>query len=237
MAIVPVTSRLTKWALDLLFPRWCLGCGKEGNYFCPTCEKKLTSITSPLCPRCGCPEPGGKLCPACACEPSAIEGIRAPFRFERLVREAIHQFKYRNLRALAEPLAGFLYSYLKNNPIPADILVPVPVHASRLRERGYNQSELLARELGKISGLPVVTGSLVRTKAATPQASSPSKEQRRQNVVGAFACRDDRLKDRQVLLVDDVATSGATLGAAAEALKQAGAVAVWGLVLAREFLN
>lgn len=237
MAIAPGTSRLARWALDLLFPRWCLGCGKEGGYFCPACEGKLTKNKSPLCPRCGCPQTEGRLCAACAREPSALEGIRAPFRFEGLVREAVHQFKYRNLRALAEPLAGYLYAYAVQNPVPGDILVPVPVHAKRLRERGYNQSELLARQLGKLSGLPVVSGSLVRLKATGPQASSASREERRRNVARAFACRDERLKGRKILLIDDVATSGATLGAAAEALKRAGASSVCGLVLAREFLN
>lgn len=200
-----------------------MGCGKEGYYFCPTCEGTLTKIASPLCPRCGCPEPGGKLCLACA-----------PFRFEGLVRDAVHQFKYRNLKALAEPLAVFLHQYMMSNPVPGDVLVPV--HAKRLRERGYNQSELLARELGKLSGLPVVIGSLVRRKSATPQASS-TNEERRQNVAGAFACMDERLKGNGVLLIDDVGTSGATFSAAAEALKQTGTASVWGLVLAREFLN
>lgn len=233
--MVPAASRLTKWSLDLLFPRWCLGCGKEGDYFCPACEGTLTQIAPPLCPRCGCPEPGGKLCPACARESPALDGIRAPFRFEGLAREAVHQLKYRNLRVLAEPLARFLHRFLQSNPVPGEVLVPVPVHARRLRERGYNQSELLARELGRLAGLPVVTGSLVRSRFATPQASSASVRERRQNVTGAFACRDERLKGRRVLLIDDVATSGATLGAAAEALKEMGAGSVWGLVLAREF--
>lgn len=220
--------------MDLLFPRWCLGCGKEGDFLCPSCRETLPSITTPLCPRCGHPEPGGNLCPPCSREPSALNGIRAPFRFEGLVREAIHQMKYRNLRALAEPLAQLLGDFLSENKVPGEVLVPVPLHAKRLRVRGYNQSQLLAQELGKRAGLGVISDSLVRPGLATPQARTTSVRERKRNVAGAFACRDERLKERRVLLIDDVATSGATLEAAADALKKIGAASVWGLVLARE---
>ena len=142
--------------------------------------------------------------------------------------------KYRNLRALAEPLAQLLGGYLQERPVPGEVLVPVPLHAKRWRERGYNQSQLLARELGKLTGLSVVSDSLVRPGLATPQARTASVRERMLNVADAFACRDERLKDRRVLLIDDVATSGATLEAAADALKKIGAESVWGLTLARE---
>jgi ComF family protein len=232
--VLPQAISLKRWALDLLFPRWCLGCGKEGDFLCPSCQDTLPKIVPPLCPRCGSPEPGGNLCPPCAREPSALNGIRSPFRFEGLMREAIHQMKYRNLRALAEPLAQLLGDYLQESPVPGEVLVPVPLHAKRRRERGYNQSQLLARELGKLTGLPVVSDSLVRPGLATPQARTTGVRERMLNVADAFACRDERLKGRRVLLIDDVATSGATLGAAADALKKIGAESVWGLVLARE---
>jgi len=150
------------------------------------------------------------------------------------MRQAIHQLKYRNLRALAEPLAKLLNDYLTTNPIPGEVLVPVPLHQKRLRERGYNQSSLLAKELGKLTNLPVVDDCLIRQRHAPPQARSATVEERRSNVAGAFVCRDHRLQDKQVLLIDDVSTSGATLDAGAAALKATGATSVWGLVLARE---
>lgn len=231
---MPQASTLKKWTLDLLFPRWCLGCGREGSYLCPACQGTLVEITAPLCPRCGCPEPEGKFCSACAHETSVLNGIRAPFRFEGLVRDAIHQLKYRNLRALAEPLARLLYNFLQTNPMPTDVLVPLPIHDKRWRERGYNQSELLAQELGKLTGLTVVTNSLVRTGFSNPQTSTTNVRERRQNVAGAFTCLDERLENLRVLLIDDVATSGSTLSAAAEALNAKGVRSVWGLVLARE---
>jgi ComF family protein len=124
--------------------------------------------------------------------------------------------------------------YLDRNPLPADVLVPVPLHPKRLRERGYNQSELLARELGKLVSLPLVGNQLVRRKYALPQARTNSVAQRRANMADAFACEGNALAGRRVLLVDDVSTSAATLDACAATLKNSGAASVWGLVLARE---
>jgi len=188
----------------------------------------------PICPRCGKPQPSGILCPSCVGWQAEIEGIRSPFRFDGDIRQAIHQLKYRNLRALAQPLAKLLKDYLIANPMPGEVLVPVPLHQKRLRERGYNQSHLLARELGKFITLPVVDDCLIRQRHAPPQARTSSVDERQSNVVNAFACRNRELQDKQVLLIDDVATSGATLNACASTLKAAGASSVWGLVLAME---
>ncbi|GAH76011.1 unnamed protein product, partial [marine sediment metagenome] len=104
----------------------------------------------------------------------------------------------------------------------------------RVRERGYNQSSLLVKELGKLTSLPVVNDCLIRQRHAPPQAKTSTVDERRSNVANAFICRDCRLQGKQVLLIDDVSTSGATLDACAAALKAAGATSVWGLVLARE---
>ena len=150
------------------------------------------------------------------------------------MRQAIHQLKYKNLRALAESLAELLSDYLVAHPVPGEVLVPVPLHQKRLRERGYNQSALLAEEVGKLNGLSVVDDCLVRERHAPPQVRTSNVEERRGNVAGAFVCHDRRLQGKQVLLIDDVSTSGATLDACAAVLKAAGAASVWGLVLARE---
>jgi ComF family protein len=188
----------------------------------------------PLCPKCGKPQPSGILCSSCVSWKAEIDGIRSPFRFDGVMRQAIHQLKYRNLRTLSVPLTNLIYDYLVNNPVPGDVLVPVPLHRKRLRERGYNQSQLLARGLGKLINLPVVDNCLIRKRHALPQARTATVEERQRNVAGAFNCRDDRLREKRVLLIDDVSTSGATLDACAKVLKAAGAISVWGLVLARE---
>ena len=160
--------------------------------------------------------------------------MRSPFQFSGAMQQAIYQLKYRNIRASAQPLAKLLQDYLLTYPVPGEVLVPVPLHPKRLRERGYNQSRLLTRELGKLINLPVVDDCLTRLRHTPPQARTATVAERRSNVADAFTCRDDRLWDKQVLLIDDVSTSGATLDACAAALKVARATSVWGLVLARE---
>jgi ComF family protein len=232
--VLPRLTKLKGIALDLLFPRWCVGCGKEGDFLCSDCFRSLARIMPPLCPRCGRPQLNAVLCPVCVGWPASIDGIRAPFKFDGAIRQAIHELKYNNLRAIAPLLGKWLGDYLAANPLPAEVLVPVPLHRKRLRERGYNQSRLLALELAKLSGLPLVEDCLVRKNYGTPQARTLNVEERRANVADAFSCRDHRLKDKPVLLIDDVATSGATLDACARALKESGAGSVWGLVLAKE---
>ena len=132
------------------------------------------------------------------------------------------------------PLATLLYDYLIANPMPGEVLVPVPLHRKRLRERGYNQSSLLVKELGKLIKLPVMDDYLIRKQYTLPQTKTTTVDERRNNVVNAFTCHDHRLKNKQVLVIDDVSTSGTTLDACAAALKAAGATSVWGLALARE---
>ena len=163
-----------------------------------------------------------------------IDGIRSPFRFDGAMREAILSFKYRNVKALASLLAQLMTEYLVANPLPAEVLVPVPLHRRRLRQRGYNQASLLAVELGRLSSMPVVDGSLVRLRDTPAQTRTRSAEERQSNVAQAFFCRNQELAGKGVLLIDDVCTSGATLDACATALKAAGATSVWGLTVARE---
>ena len=232
--VLPQLVKLKGMAVNLLFPQWCVGCGKEGDFICYSCRRLLPRIMPPLCPRCGRPQPSGILCSSCVSWRAEIDGIRSPFHFDGVMRQAIYQLKYKIIRALAAPLAQLLNDYLIANPVPGEVLVPVPLHRKRLRERGCNQSSLLARELGKLINLPVVDDCLIRQRYAPPQARTSTIDERQSNVAGAFAGCDQRLRDKQVLLIDDVSTSGATLDACATALKAAGATSVWGLVLARE---
>ena len=150
------------------------------------------------------------------------------------MRQAIYQLKYDYIRALAVPLGRLLYDFVVSNPIEGGVLVPVPIHQRRLKERGYNQSALLAGELSRLLNLPLVADSLVRVRHTRPQARTAGAEERFDNVAGAFKCFGNGLERQKVVLVDDVSTSGATLDACAQAIKAAGAASVWGLVLARE---
>ncbi len=150
-----------------------------------------------------------------------------------LVRDAVHRFKYGNLRAAAPELGELLAGYLAAHPIAGDVLAPVPLHPRRLRSRGYNQSELLAVELGKLTGLPVEKGLLERRKNTPPQVKAVSRDDRVENVRDSFVCVGDAA-GLKVILVDDVSTTGSTMSACAGVLKDGGAVSVWGLALAKE---
>jgi len=133
-------------------------------------------------------------------------------------------------------LSQLLLEYLDSHPLKGEAIIPVPLYPRRLRERGYNQAYLLAQGLGKLVGLPVEDDALVRVKDSAPQARARSAIERRQNVRDAFAC-NQRLDGKQILLLDDVCTTGATLDACATALKAAGAGSVWGLTVAREMFS
>jgi len=152
--------------------------------------------------------------------------------FDGTLREAIHCFKYSNLQDLAIPLGKLMSDYWEKSPLPAETIVPVPLHPDRLRERGYNQATLLARELGKSIGLPIAEDSLARVRATPPQVGLGAQE-RKENVHDAFRCSSAELKEKRILLIDDVCTTGATLEACSIALRQAGARSVWALALAR----
>ncbi len=223
--------------MDSFFPRRCVGCGRVGSFLCPDCLGKLPRLTAPFCPRCGRPQASGIVCPNCWQRATEIDGIRSTFRFDEVVRKSVHELKYRNLKAISPCLAELLADYLKENPLPGEALVSVPLHPRRLRERGYNQSGLLAGELGKRIGLPVIEDCLIRVKQAQPQVRAVDVEERRRNVADAFVCRDEKVSGKQIILIDDVCTSGATLESCAAALKDRGATSVWGLTLAREIRN
>jgi ComF family protein len=123
--------------------------------------------------------------------------------------------------------------YLDSYPVLATLVAPVPMHPRRLRQRGYNQSALLAREVGKVRSLPVVQDLLTRIQNMASQVSLANREDRARNAQGSFACQGS-VSGESVLLVDDVSTMGSTLGACAQILKERGASSVWGLVLAGE---
>ena len=232
--MLPQLIKLKGVALNLLFPQICVGCGRDGAFICPECANKLPHLEPPVCLKCGIPVSDRFYCPACINWQADIDGIRAPFRFEGIIRESVHQLKYQNLRAISATLSEMLHKYLVANPINADFLIPVPLHPRRLRERGYNQSGLLAQELSKSIGIRVDETSLVRTKYSLPQARTTSVSERHRNVIGLFECTPDKISGKNIIVVDDVTTTGATLNACATALKQAGVVSVRGLALAKE---
>ncbi|MBI3913825.1 MAG: ComF family protein [Chloroflexi bacterium] len=216
--------------LDLLFPPRCVTCGRLGVWFCDACQTSIQKIGAPICPRCGRPLTHSP-CPYCQREPLHIDGTRALAFFEDKMREAIHAFKYNRRVELAPIFAAQMDNYLRAQQIPFDVLMPVPLHPAREKARGYNQSLLLARELQARRAVALWDRDLMRVRATQPQVELDAAE-RRDNVRDAFAA-SARVRGRQILLIDDVCTTGATMDACSVALKQQGAQSVWGLALAR----
>ncbi|MGQ9684469.1 MAG: double zinc ribbon domain-containing protein, partial [Anaerolineae bacterium] len=145
--------------LDLFFPPRCGACGAPGAWLCPACLAKVEWLQPPLCPHCGESLQGG-LCPRRHRHLEALDGLRSAAWHTGPLRPAIHRLKYGGQRVLAQPLAAIMVQVWRRAPLPADVLVPVPLHGERERRRGYNQSVLLARELGCALGLPVEARSL-----------------------------------------------------------------------------
>ena len=223
---------LTGLVLNLLFPPRCIVCGQVDSWLCDECAPKLPQLQGPVCARCGVPVTHPPLCPRCRQTPLRLQQVRSVFLFDGRPRAAIHHLKYRHGRELAAPLGRLLADYMATNPMPVDLVVPVPLHPRRLRQRGYNQAALLACELGRQAGLPVDQDGLQRVRETASQMRLNAAE-RQVNVRDAFACSNGNAQGRQVLLVDDVCTTGATLEACADALRAGGAKAVWALTLAR----
>ncbi|MBI2872352.1 MAG: ComF family protein [Chloroflexi bacterium] len=226
-------SWLVERALDAVFPPRCVGCGRQGMALCGECLAESPRLPESRCWLCAAQLREQGWCGRCAAGRPPLEGVASPFAMEGVVREAVHRLKYGNLRGLAKVLAEPMAEALAATPVAATLLVPVPLHPSRLRERGYNQAALLAREVGRRLGLPVDAAALARVRATPPQVRSASRQERRASVSGAFRTRRD-LAGASVVAVDDVCTTGATLEACATALRDGGAARVWGLTAARE---
>jgi ComF family protein len=202
------------FGIELLFPPRCAGCGRVDSYWCERCEKAL------------------------ACVPieayfkhwEGLLDVVATGIHEGKLQQAIHALKYENLRMIAEPLGQRLVTCLAESGWAFDIIVPVPLHKERMAERGYNQAELLANAVADRLSVPCEPDAVVRARDTRSQVGL-DRDQRRMNVADAFQADPDLVAHQTVLLVDDVCTTGATLGTCAEAALAAGAKAVYGVTV------
>lgn len=222
--------------VHFVFPPRCVGCDSEieEGLVCSGCYAQLMSGRLAVCPGCGRPLHGhGERCGRCGV-PFAPVRVRALGRYDPPYSKLVQALKYEGRRRLAPLMGGALARLVESDPdlARADCLCPVPLHPVRLRERGYNQSELLAREVAAAVGVPMLD-CLVRRRNTRTQTELADDRARQRNMRGAFAARPGfDLNGRVLVLLDDVTTSGATLDAAARQLLKAGASSVLGLVVA-----
>ena len=210
----------------------CALCGSDAkdDGLCRPCRDDLPWLPVARCPLCALPTPGGAVCGVCLRSPPAHDGIACAVAYEFPVDTLVRALKYHGRLAAARPLAGMLAGSLRGEPVP-DLVVPLPLAAERLKERGYNQASEIAQLLGAPWNTAMKLRALERVRHAPAQASL-ALEARKRNVRGAFECVC-QVKGLSIAVVDDVATSGATLDEAARVLKRAGAKSVRGWVVAR----
>ena len=218
--------------VDLLLPPRCGGCSAIGTWLCVRCRERIRRLQEPLCRRCGAEVESARRDCGCQRRLRSLARLRSAVAYEGPIEIAIQRFKYRGWRRLARPLAQLLAERLVVEGLASSCALAVPLHPARARERGFNQSELLVRELRARMALERPAGDLVRTRATPPQVGH-DRLWRQHNVNGAFDWHGPHLEGRSILVVDDVATTGATLDACAAALRAAGSGPVIGAAVAR----
>jgi competence protein ComFC len=236
-------KKLLQRIISLIFPAACLVCRrdlapKDRPGLCGNCRASIKKIPPPFCRRCGLPLPdGGTHCRHCRRkEGRALKKLRSAALYESPLKDALKKFKYHKKTYLANALGELLHQTALENPEFLDCahVVPVPMHIGKKRQRGYNQAELLARELCQKTGqkLEVHWLSCAGTRHSQTELS---REERIKNVAGAFRVKTPKIDARgDALLIDDVCTTGATLEECAKALKAAGCRRIFALTLARE---
>ncbi len=239
-------EKIKQFFLDLLFPRFCLGCGIEGTYLCDDCRAilEISEHRYCLCSKNAIRLPlnnkSGK-CPKCSNK--KLNGIYSalPYNEKSLTKKIIHLFKYPPYYAkdLSSTLASLIIDHLQlleQDPklfFRESVLIPVPLDKKKIRIRGYNQSEELAKEISRWGGVPLLNNILIKTKTTAAQMELAKKD-REENLKNAFSCQNsDQIKKKKIFLIDDVYTTGTTLEECAKILKKYGAKEVWGIVVAR----
>lgn len=218
--------------LGWIFPPLCGGCAKVGESWCQNCHETAARIPAPFCRHCGTLLQGGDECAECRAEPPAYLALRSVYLYENGPQKALRRLKFQRDIGLGDALSRPMAEFLAQLNWPVDLVTCVPLNKARQAERGYNQSMLLARPLALIHRLPFSARCLRRIRNTASQVTLTGAE-RRTNLLGAFRADPALVKGKTILVVDDIATTGATLQACALALRDSGARAVYGLTAAR----
>jgi competence protein ComFC len=217
--------------IDLVFPPVCPGCQEIGERWCEECQNAVIRMPAQVCEICGEPSVT-TLCKRCNTSRPSLTHIRSWAVFKQPVRNALHTLKYRNNIALGHSLAKSIAPGLCEFNWPVQVILPIPLSEQRYRERGYNQAALVARPLAQLTGLDYQPGALRRARHTRSQVGL-SVEERKQNLKKAFQPDEKLVAGKDILLVDDVCTTGATLIEAAVTLAEAGARSVYAYTVAR----
>lgn len=242
-----MTFEIQNFILDTLFPIVCISCGKAGQWICEDCLSHIPLIIEQACPVCERRiTPQGHVCFKCL-RKSPLDGLLVATSYQNdLISAAVHNYKYRFIEDLHLPLGRILVRAFHDSELPLpDLIAPVPLHKRRLRYRGFNQAALLAQYLSAnlTPGftIPLAINMLIRQRFTLPQMKIKNYHQRKRNLENAFRINKDPelkaqriLKNKRILLVDDIATTGATLFECAKVLKENGAKEVISLVIARQ---
>jgi len=219
--------------LDWIYPPVCCGCGKIGFEICPDCFSRIDLLESVrTCQCCGKAIKRNSLCRECASEPPSFTQLKSWGVYSDVLQKIVTRIKYKRGFGLVEYLTQPLVDMIANWKISVDMLVPVPLGQQRLRSRGYNQTALFAKPLAQKLHIPYYPQALTRIKETQSQVGLHAAE-RRKNLAGAFRANQDCCKDKTVLLVDDIATTGSTLNECSNALEQAGANKIYCFTVAR----
>ena len=224
---------LYRYVLDIFIPPCCVACNKVETWLCDECLQEIPLLDVQICPRCGRPEKGSQLCDVCKNSPLHVNPIRSAFLFEGHIRGVIHALKYRGAKSIAQVLRKRMATAWHYYAMESDVIVPVPLYANREIKRGYNQATVIANALGYEVHIPVTEQALVRVRNTASQTKL-NRQERQKNVSDAFICTENAMfVGKRVTLVDDVATTGATLDACAVTLLNSGAKSVNAFTLAR----
>ncbi len=223
---------VSRLALDWLFPPRCAGCGDLGIVWCAKCQAGVSLIAQPLCEHCGLPMHQSARCAACANHRYVFTSSRSWGVYAGELRQAILSLKHRSNAGLGAVFAKFLVQMFQTQDWNIDLLIPIPLGPQRLRQRGYNQIDLLARPFAELAGLRYADSVLIRRHETLPQFEL-NAAQRWENLHGSFVADPAPLAGLSVLVIDDIMTTGATLDSAAQALREAGAKKVYAITLAR----
>lgn len=229
---------LPGYLLDLVFPVFCQGCASEGSYLCLPCQNR---IEPPIhrCMVCNKNSPLGQVHPECADSKTALTGLLVAAEYSQPgVRNLIWQMKYNSVKDISQTLGVLMADLIVKNDMvdyfAHSLVVPVPMYKNRVRFRGFNQAEEIAKHFSANLGL-AYCDLLIKSRSTTRQVEL-EKKLRLENLKGAFALRDtpgNKLSGQKIILIDDVATTGSTLNECALVLKKSGPAEIWGLVVAR----